>query len=542
VLSEALALGLMAALCAAWLRIRRELNFRTTAVAVGVVGIAALVRETVFLSLALPIGIAIAFEWVRKLHRSRASSLFRSTLLPVVACVAVIVPLLIVALKPGGAPFERGSTLTSFRTMNVIGQRILPDPYLRAEMRKVGMPDFTETQVELHKPRYSMDDNWQLFRTPELVTFAEEFPTSRFILAEVKRPRTFTRFVSAAFDRRVFDGNKVYGTNHVVPNQLSMVVWGWPATLHAGLFVVALTMLFGARRRLTGSEHSVAIGAVALTAVMGGAAILAHMLDAMERPRHVLPFWVFGRLALTVGVTILVTATLREPFRKIRKQASIQMDGQRRLPIVIGFVAGSIAALIATLLFAVVRNRPNPTPLVKSPTASAALVKNVESELRADGVVVSPRVHDMLGPLLRPWEDRSDLQAAFSTPEGSPDVARLSGWMRSLPDSSAEGFVPHLGALDELRGRMGIISPETGIGPVLFWSVQNARIGRDVSGVIWHVVDYCRAHVDVQAKFTSGDYLDVVGLLRHVAEAGSANPTAATDTPVLEAVLAKLAR
>jgi hypothetical protein len=393
--------------------------------------------------------------------------------------------------------------------------------------------------VDSQISRFESDERHSLVGSPCLGV-AGQFPTSRYLLAEMKRPRTFARFVSAAFDRRVFDGNMVYGNNHVVPNQLSMVFWGWPTALHAGLFVVALTMLLGARRRLTISEQRVATGAVALTALMAGAAILAHMLDAMERPRHVLPFWVFGRLALFVSVTILGAATLREPLRRTRKQVSLQMDGQRRLPIVVGFGAGVVAALIGTLLFSVAGNRQTPTPRVQAPKASAALVGKVETTLRADGVVVNPRVHDMLGHLLRPWEDRTDLQVAFSNSDGSPDVARLSGWMRSLPDSSAEGFVPYLGALDELRGRMGIVSPETGIGPVLYWSVQNARIGRDVSGAIWHVVDYCRAHVDVQAKFTSGDYLDVVGLLRHVAAPDSGNPTAATDTPVLQAVLAKL--
>ncbi len=540
VLSETLALGLLAALCAAWLRIRQRLTLLTTGIAVGVIAAAALVRETVFLALALPLAIAVAFEWTQRLRTRKPPNPARSIFLPLLIGTVIVIPLTIVTLKPGNVAFFESATLTNFRTMNVIGQRILPDPYLRSQMQQSGLPADVAANSELRKPRFSMDDDWRLFRTPELVRFANDFPTSSYLLAEMKRPRTFTRFVSAAFDRRVFDRTTQYGKNSLVPNSVAAILWGWPAALHFGLFIVTLTMLLLGHRRLTRAERTVALGSVTLTVGMAGAAVLAHMLDAMEQARHVLPFWVFGRLALVVSVLVLGGATLGVPIAQARKRISLQMNGRGRFPVVLGFVAGVVAAIVSSFLFFGITNRSTPAPRIKAAKASATVVNKVETALRADGVVVSPRVHDMLGPLLGAWEARPDLQAAFSVREGMPDVGRLSGWMRQLPDSSAEGFIPHLGALEELRGRMGIVSPETGIAPTLFWSVKNARIDRDVSGVIWHVVDYCRANPEVQAKFTSGDQVDVVGLLRQVAAPGSRNPTESTDTPVLQEIVTKL--
>ncbi len=546
VLSESLALGAMAALCATWLRFLRRQDTTSTLIASATVAVSALVRETVFLVLAVPVALAIAIVWVRKQTRSGfASNKLVRSVAPVVLSVAFLLPLSLMALRPGDVLFAEGASLTSFRTMNVIGQRILPDPYLREEMQRAGLPEAIAANPDFHKGRFSMDDDWKLFRSPELVRFAEEFPTSSFLIAEFKRPRTFAKFASAAFDRRVWDGTATnYGSNRLIPNSIGLWLWGWSAWLHLGVFFALLTTLVLNRvtRFLgpTGSHRGVAVSALTLAAIMAGGAVLAHSLDAMERSRHVLPFWVFGRLALGIGGIVIATAALRNPAQRAWSFIRTQADRQNRRALITGIGLGLVAPVLAFVLVATIRAKPE-SPSIRSASASSALVRKVETTLRTKGVRVTPGVRTMLGVLLRPWEERPDLKAAFSTPNGEPDVGRLSGWMRSLPDASAEGFLPYLGDLEELRGRMGLLSADSGIAPVLYWSIQNANLDRDVSGVMWHVVEYCRAYPNVQTSFTTGEQVDVVGLLAHISGPGAEqNPTAATDSPVLAELIASL--
>ncbi len=166
-------------------------------------------------------------------------------------------------------------------------------------------------------------------------------------------------------------------------------------------------------------------------------------------------------------------------------------------------------------------------PTISAPKASPSLVKDVESQLRDRNIAVSPRVHAMLKSILHPWEARDDLKASLSNADGTPNIEGLTLWARSFPDSSAESFAEHLGAIDELRSRLGLIAPDTGIIPVLYWTLKNEpTLNRDYSNVIGHLADFWNTRPDVQKRLVTNGKVDVVEFLKAANEVGLKDPLA----------------
>ena len=142
---------------------------------------------------------------------------------------------------------------------------------------------------------------------------------------------------------------------------------------------------------------------------------------------------------------------------------------------------------------------------------------SVEHDLRAQGVRVSPSIHRMLGPLLTAWEDRPELRKLFSDANGRPDIPRLLDWAEPLPDSFSTAMVAHLGAIIELRSRLGLLGRDQQILPVLYWTLDNReRKFSDLGPAIARLADVWRARPEIRERFTANNRVDVRGLLQWV--------------------------
>jgi hypothetical protein len=542
IISEALVFGILAALAAAWLSCRRRgFDARSLTLAASLIVAAALLRETVFLAMAVPLGIAITVSLARRAwpHATSPSARLRLVVAPAIASAVILAALGAMALKPSSVIYEEhGAALTSFRNMNVIGQRILTDDYLRRRMESAGLPD-TSADPTLRSPRFAMDDDWKLFRNPRLVAYARHFPVFRYLVAQSSRPRTFAKTTGKAFDRSVYEGTKGYGSasDELVAAKVGLFLWGWTSVVHVGFFGLALAGALALRTTLTDGSRSVIFGGLSLTVIMGAAAAFALLLDAMEVPRHVLPFWAFGRLALVVVLAVVVVESLRRSGRR-------GSPGSTRTTIVRTVLLGTLGVAGAVGVWRFTFDHAQHGPTLQAKRASTALVRDTERQLRASGVMLSPSVRQVLPLLLAPWESRDDLKNVMTSPDGSPNIAVLSAWARALPDAATEGLLPHLGALEELRGRMSVLSSDTGIGPVLYWTLKNEpRLDQDFSGVIWHLVDLWKERPPVAEGFTTDGKVDVLGFLKFSDAVGSDDPYfghRTTDTVVVNAAIAAL--
>lgn len=165
VLSESLVYSLIASFGAVVLVLRRR-NFdrRTLAAAVALLVAAALIRETVLLLIGVPVtrGLAIGRPGRVAVRGAR-----------VAVALIVLAGLGAVALKPSAVVYgPQRQSLANFRSMNLVGMRILTDPYLRSRMERQGLP---RTDASLHLPRFAMTDDWLLDRSPGLLAFANDF-------------------------------------------------------------------------------------------------------------------------------------------------------------------------------------------------------------------------------------------------------------------------------------------------------------------------------------------------------------------------------
>ena len=176
-----------------------------------------------------------------------------------------------------------------------------------------------------------------------------------------------------------------------------------------------------------------------------------------------------------------------------------------------------VAALLLTSVITTLRGEWRPA-IPESTRAFAPHVRgSVERDLRAQGVRVSPAIHGMLGPLLTAWESRPELRDLLSDSSGRPDIARLLDWAEPLPDSFSTAIVAHLGAIIELRSRLGLLGRDQQILPVLYWTLDNRE--RKFSGlgpVIARLTDVWRARPEIRERFTADNRVDVRGLLQWV--------------------------
>ncbi len=175
------------------------------------------------------------------------------------------------------------------------------------------------------------------------------------------------------------------------------------------------------------------------------------------------------------------------------------------------------SALLLTSVITTAKGEWRPAFPESRRTFGPAVRDSVEHDLRAQGVRVSPSIHRMLGPLLTAWEDRPELRKLFSDASGRPDLPRLLDWSEPLPDSFSSAIVAHLGAIIELRSRLGLLGPDQQILPVLYWTLDNRE--RKFSGlgaVITRMADVWRERPEIRERFTTGNRVDVRGLLQWV--------------------------
>lgn len=142
-------------------------------------------------------------------------------------------------------------------------------------------------------------------------------------------------------------------------------------------------------------------------------------------------------------------------------------------------------------------------------------INAVERGLRRDGVRISRDVHRLLAVLLTAWENRADLQASFSTPNGDPAIPGLLDWAWGLPDAFSTAIVPHLGAIAELRGRMSLLPPDGNVLPVLYWTLQNrSRPFSNLGPVIGRLANVWKKRPELGERFTTDGRVDVPALLQ----------------------------
>lgn len=182
---------------------------------------------------------------------------------------------------------------------------------------------------------------------------------------------------------------------------------------------------------------------------------------------------------------------------------------------------GAVLVAVVALLFGSVwdtaRAWLRPEAIPAGQTFSPKIRSTVERDLREQGVRVSPAVHDLLGPLLAAWEQRPELQRLFSDERGRPDIPRLLDWAEPLPDSFSSAIVSHLGAIIELRSRLGILGKDQQILPVLYWTLDNReRKFSDLGAVTTLMVDIWRERPEIRERFTTSNHVDVRALLQWV--------------------------
>jgi hypothetical protein len=267
----------------------------------------ALVRESTYLAFVAPLIVSVTMIWaVTKIRGQRAveggargNRMTAAKAFAIVALAVVIVPL---TLRPSRLVFEqqRGATLENFRNMNVIGRRVLQDPYLQAKMSSAGMP---AVDPPPSGPLFAMDEDWRLYSVPGMRDFATDFPTSRYLLAEASRPTVAVRslIVPSLSSRGPADLLNYGAADELVPIWLSRVLWSWTGMQHLALLAIAATAWFGLRRRGNPTGFGVLILA---SVVASGGAILAFTLDGMEQTRHAWPFVAMARTTLLIATVI----------------------------------------------------------------------------------------------------------------------------------------------------------------------------------------------------------------------------------------------
>jgi 4-amino-4-deoxy-L-arabinose transferase-like glycosyltransferase len=296
VLSETLSFGCIALLGACLLRWHHRGKRPLDALVVVLCTVVtALVREPVFLIFGVSTLLLVAIESLRASRSKRTIGLVATSL--------VIIPVLAtVALTPSTIRYDtqRKVSFDNFRTMNVIGQRILPDPYLRAKLEALGMP---KTEPADHVNRFAMDADWRLYAIPGMLEFADDFPTAGYLVAEGSRPTKFFRYAKSSLDTYVIEQTKGYEdgsySDKIIPLWIENALWNWSGSLHLVFLTIAVLWAWSV------SNRGIAIAAAAVGVLSSVGAVFAGTLDAMERQRHALPFVLVARVAIVVCVAEL---------------------------------------------------------------------------------------------------------------------------------------------------------------------------------------------------------------------------------------------
>jgi hypothetical protein len=190
-------------------------------------------------------------------------------------------------------------------------------------------------------------------------------------------------------------------------------------------------------------------------------------------------------------------------------------------------------------------DRVHPAPDLEHPRPSQ-LTGPAIRRLQREGVVVRPQVRRMLDVLLGYWEARPDLRLRMTNADGTPNVFELLKWAQSSPDSSATAMVPHLGALEELRGRMGSLPLNGKVLPVIYWEMQNRKHpSQDTTKLVGRLAEFWESRPDVRTLFTRDGRVDLVGLLRFVnrlPKTDSAYQRFIDDTIPIHQVISELER
>lgn len=517
-LPECLRLSALVLVAAGWMMLQRHRGDRAAGwVAVGVLCFSAVTSGVVFFFFALPIAVV---SWARRLDRKTAAvSVFALALLGVAS------------IRPSTVPFGPvNSSGFANRAMNIVGERILPDPEFRRRLEDHGLANDLDTS--LHRARAASADDWLLFRNTQLRSFAQSFPIAAYVSALLSRPSYAFEGALRATEGTLITSSPDIGADgdELVPQSVANVLWGWNASLHLTLLVIAFASL---RQLRSGSNSgSIRFGTAAFRASLI-MTILIYALawtNGSAGVRETLPLIVVGRLALVIGLldqAIIWTRTRLQVdehglVRLVRGRAGRQqVSSVVRLSVVALIVGASLLSVLLTF------RGKDTGPSVQAEPASSRLVKQVEAQLRGRDVVVGSRVHDMLGVVLGPWERRVDLQLTMSNPDGLPNIEAVTLWARGFPDSSTESFARHLGAIDELRSRLGLIG-DTGIVPVLYWTLQNEpNLNHDFTNIIGHLADFWNGRPEIRARFTENGKVDVVGFLKEANAIETTDPIAA---------------
>jgi hypothetical protein len=521
-LPESLKISAVVGFAASWMMLQRRRGDRTSVIACAAAfSFVALVSSVLFFLLAVPIAIATVFR------------IWRRTGLA--ATVGAVLVLGVISLKPSTVPSGPvNASRIAERSMNIVGTRILPDAFARRQFTSSGLPKVLS--ANMYRERTGAAENWLLFRDPNVRTFAESFPLRTYIVSTLRRPGDLLHDGLHSVDDSTIIGSKDIGIEgtEVVPRGLANLVWGWSAPFHfliLFLLVAGVGTLSGTSPRVPRGPKRFVRGALWLAIIPTAGAALSTFTGGTDENRDQLVLLVVSRLALFVAAATILATWIRHTVQIDRDglhlaRFAVGPERFRVSPIVRMVVIGvSLLGAIASLAAAVVSK--NDGPRISAPHASDALVRTVEQGLRNKNVVLSQRVRDMLPSILSPWEKREDLKASLSNEDATPNIEALTQWARGFPDSSTESFARHIGAIDELRSRLGLLSPDTGITPVLYWTLKNEpRLEYDYTNVLGHLSDYWNVHPDVQARFLANGRVDVVAFLKEANAIEESDPLA----------------
>jgi hypothetical protein len=521
-LPESLKFSALAALVAGWMMLQRRRGDQIAVrVAVAVLTAVALISSVLFLFVAVPVAIATTY----RVWRRRGLGI----LAPIVLVLSVL------AIWPStvaSGPVK--SSALAERAMNIVGERVLPDPYVRRQLEKSGLAkDLDPAALRL---RQSSDDNYFLFRNADIRKFAQSFPVGSYIGAIVSRPGEFIRISQTSLDGSLLTKSANVGVDgdELISNSISNVVWGWSMPVHLLALAIAVAASQSFQRSDRRGPRRFVHGAMWFAVLPTLSAVVLVWTNGSDGANDLLLLMGTSRLA-----TLICLATLAVVW--VRNSIAIETDGVRlirmaRRPAVRAWFEkygqAGVAAVLGVALIGVIAGSlfgSNGGPTIRTPSASSSLVRTVEAQLRGRNVVVSSQVHAMLRAVLAPWENREDLQTSMGNPDGTPNIEALTNWARRFPDSSTESFAPHLGAIDELRSRLGLIAPDTGIAPVLYWTIKNEPdLDHDYTNVIGHLTDYWNARPEVQTKFNEEGRVDVLGFLKDANAIHESDPLSAS--------------
>jgi hypothetical protein len=337
-LSESLGFMGCCVVAASYLHWRRTLRWTSCVLVLTSLFLLVSIRETLWwvfgpLTL-LSLAVRIVPDLLRQsshstLHRRRASA---------VALVSMGLVGALASLLSAGPPAhvyaDKGQSLNNFRTMNLIGHRILPSPSLRADMERAGMP-LTEPQDQTFL--FADQNDFQLYAIPGMLEFANNFPTPSYLRAELRDPGAFITHALRPFDsdsvQRALAYEQPNQTARLTPSFVDRLLFMWPSWLHLAA-VALVSVLFGVGRMVRRSEwRGSGVGLWPIVAVVSTAGgLLAGVLDIMERPRHVLPFLVIARIAILLGLIDLALARLNRSGRvdaTVTDHPSTELDERR---------------------------------------------------------------------------------------------------------------------------------------------------------------------------------------------------------------------